>query len=102
MGRKVSPKPLPAEIVSVTKLVHGGQGLAELADGRKVFVWNALPGETVTYVRRVSSRLAEPAGVLATLPAAPSLFVTLTAGSGGQARPPGGLFVTRSSSGAPR
>ncbi|MBC7708303.1 class I SAM-dependent RNA methyltransferase [Polaromonas sp.] len=47
MGRKVSTKPLPAEIVSVTKLVHGGQGLAELSDGRKVFVWNALPGETV-------------------------------------------------------
>ncbi len=35
------------EQVTVTKLVHGGQGLAELADGRKVFVWNALPGETV-------------------------------------------------------
>ncbi len=33
--------------VKVTKLVHGGQGLAELPDGRKVFVWNALPGETV-------------------------------------------------------
>ncbi|MDL2342225.1 MAG: TRAM domain-containing protein [Patescibacteria group bacterium] len=47
MGRKVSTKPLPSEIVSITKLVHGGQGLAELSDGRKVFVWNALPGETV-------------------------------------------------------
>jgi 23S rRNA (uracil1939-C5)-methyltransferase len=35
------------EEVTVTKLVHGGQGLAELSDGRKVFVWNALPGETV-------------------------------------------------------
>lgn len=35
------------EEVIVTKLVHGGQGLAELADGRKVFVWNALPGEKV-------------------------------------------------------
>lgn len=35
------------EEVTVTKLVHGGQGLAELPDGRKVFVWNALPGETV-------------------------------------------------------
>jgi 23S rRNA (uracil1939-C5)-methyltransferase len=35
------------EEVKVTKLVHGGQGLATLADGRKVFVWNALPGETV-------------------------------------------------------
>lgn len=35
------------ETVKITKLVHGGQGLGELPDGRKVFVWNALPGETV-------------------------------------------------------
>jgi len=35
------------EEVVIQKMVHGGQGLAELADGRKVFVWNALPGETV-------------------------------------------------------
>lgn len=35
------------EEVKITKIVHGGQGLGELADGRKVFVWNALPGETV-------------------------------------------------------
>lgn len=33
--------------VIITKLVHGGQGMGELPDGRKVFVWNALPGETV-------------------------------------------------------
>lgn len=47
MSRKISQKPLAREVVEITKLVHGGQGLAELADGRKVFVWNALPGETV-------------------------------------------------------
>ncbi len=35
------------ETVTIEKLVHGGQGLGELADGRKVFVWNALPGEKV-------------------------------------------------------
>jgi 23S rRNA (uracil1939-C5)-methyltransferase len=35
------------EEVTIIKLVHGGQGLGGLADGRKVFVWNALPGETV-------------------------------------------------------
>lgn len=29
------------------KLVHGGQAMGELPDGRKVFIWNALPGETV-------------------------------------------------------
>lgn len=31
----------------IEKLVHGGQGLGTLPDGRKVFMWNALPGETV-------------------------------------------------------
>lgn len=36
------------EQVKIEKLVHGGQGLATLADGRKVFVWNALPDETVS------------------------------------------------------
>jgi 23S rRNA (uracil1939-C5)-methyltransferase len=34
--------------VRIEKLVNGGQGLGQLEDGRKVFVWNALPGETVT------------------------------------------------------
>lgn len=36
------------ETVRIAKLVHGGQGLGELSDGRKVFVWNALPGEVVS------------------------------------------------------
>lgn len=35
------------EEVRIDKLVHGGQGLGTLPDGRKVFVWNALPGELV-------------------------------------------------------
>ncbi|MBP7807192.1 class I SAM-dependent RNA methyltransferase [Candidatus Saccharibacteria bacterium] len=34
--------------VTIEKLVHGGQGLGVLPDGRKVFVWNALPGEKLT------------------------------------------------------
>ncbi len=33
--------------VKIEKMVHGGQGLGTMADGRKVFVWNTLPGETV-------------------------------------------------------
>ena len=37
--------PSMSEIVTIEKLVHGGQGLATLADGRRVFVWGALPGE---------------------------------------------------------
>jgi 23S rRNA (uracil1939-C5)-methyltransferase len=35
------------EEVKISKIVHGGQALGEMSDGRKVFVWNALPGETV-------------------------------------------------------
>lgn len=35
------------EQITITKLVHGGQGLGTMADGRKIFVWNALPGEVV-------------------------------------------------------
>jgi 23S rRNA (uracil1939-C5)-methyltransferase len=33
--------------VEIEKLVHGGQGLGTLPGGRKIFVWGALPGETV-------------------------------------------------------
>ncbi len=35
------------EEVIISKMVHGGQGLGELPEGLKVFVWNALPGEKV-------------------------------------------------------
>lgn len=33
--------------VRIVKLVAGGQGLGELPDGRKIFVWGALPGELI-------------------------------------------------------
>lgn len=33
--------------VVIDKLVHGGQGIGTLDDGRKVFAWNVLPGERV-------------------------------------------------------
>ncbi len=35
--------------VSVDKLVHGGQGLGTLPDGKKALVWNTLPGEIVRF-----------------------------------------------------
>jgi 23S rRNA (uracil1939-C5)-methyltransferase len=35
------------EVVTLDKIVPGGQTLGALADGRKVFVWGGLPGETV-------------------------------------------------------
>lgn len=57
------------EIVRVEKLVHGGQGIATLPDGRKVFVWNALPGEEVevevkkdkrSYAEGFASKIVKP------------------------------------------
>lgn len=50
------------ETVTIQKLVHGGQGLGELADGRKVFVWNALPGESVE-VRIIKSKRSYAEGI---------------------------------------
>lgn len=57
------------EKVAIEKLVFGGQGLGTMADGRKVFVWNALPGETVrirvikkkkSYVEAIAEEIVEP------------------------------------------
>lgn len=57
------------ETVTIQKLVHGGQGLGALSDGRKVFVWNALPGETVKvrltktkrdYAEGIAEEIIEP------------------------------------------
>ncbi len=50
------------EEVIIEKLVHGGQGLGTLADGRKVFVWNALPGETVQ-VRVIKTKKSYAEGI---------------------------------------
>lgn len=36
------------ETVHFTELVPGGQAMGQLADGRKVFAWGVLPGETAT------------------------------------------------------
>jgi 23S rRNA (uracil1939-C5)-methyltransferase len=43
----MSKKHLPVLTVRVTKIVGGGQTLGSLDDGRKVFVWGAVPGELV-------------------------------------------------------
>jgi len=55
--------------VVIEKLVHGGQGLGVLPDGRKVFVWGALPGEKVlvriikrkrSYAEAIAEEIVEP------------------------------------------
>ena len=35
-------------MVKIEKIIPGGQALGTLVDGRKIFFWNALPGEIVT------------------------------------------------------
>lgn len=58
--------------VQIEKLVHGGQGLGTLDDGRKVFVWGALPGEKVavriikgkrSYAEAIAEQIIEPSPV---------------------------------------
>ena len=34
--------------MKIEKLIPGGQGIATMSDGKKAFLWNVLPGETVT------------------------------------------------------
>ncbi|MBR5389032.1 class I SAM-dependent RNA methyltransferase [Candidatus Saccharibacteria bacterium] len=34
--------------IKIDSLVPGGQGIGTLEDGKKVFLWNALPGETIS------------------------------------------------------
>lgn len=57
------------ETVVIEKLVHGGQGIGTLADGRRVFVWNALPGETVEVrLTKSKNKLAEGIAETVTVP----------------------------------
>lgn len=55
--------------LKIQKLVHGGQAISTLQDGRKVFVWNALPGEEVEiriiknkkdYAEAIAENIIEP------------------------------------------
>lgn len=55
--------------VTIDKLVHGGQGIGTLDSGQKIFVWNALPGETVeariikkkrSYVEAIAENVLTP------------------------------------------
>ncbi len=54
----------------IEKLIPGGQGIGTMEDGRKVFLWNALPGETVIdfevtkqksrYLEGIATRIKQP------------------------------------------
>lgn len=58
------------EPVRVTKIIPGGQALGELSDGKKVMLWNALPGELISawevakskshYVEGIATTIREP------------------------------------------
>lgn len=48
--------------VEIEKIIYGGQGLATLEDGKKLFVWGALPGETVN-VRVTKSKKSWAEGI---------------------------------------
>lgn len=53
-------KQLQTEIITLDKIVGGGQALGSLADGRKVFVWGGLPGEKVEIqITKKKSKLVE-------------------------------------------
>lgn len=45
------PEKYLTEEIKVEKFIPGGQALATLTNGKKLFLWNALPGEIVTKAR---------------------------------------------------
>lgn len=53
-------KSFPKYIITLEKIVGGGQALGTLPDGRKVFVWGGLPGEKVeVQLTKSKSKMAE-------------------------------------------
>ena len=63
------------EVIKLDKIVPGGQTLGRLNDGRKVFVWGGLPGETVEVEITKSKRTYGEAIVVSVLEAAPERIV---------------------------
>jgi len=56
----MSKKSLLIVEVKLDKIVGGGQTLGTLDDGRKIFIWGGLPGETVrVQITKKKSKLAE-------------------------------------------
>lgn len=56
--------------IEIEKIIPGGQGIGTLPDGKKVLLWNALPGEIVTefettkkkshYVEGIATKIENP------------------------------------------
>ncbi len=46
-NRKLNEKITLEKPVDIEKLTPTGQGIATLSDGKKIFLWNTLPGETI-------------------------------------------------------
>lgn len=61
-----------AESVKIDKLIPGGQAITTLADGKKAFLWNALPGEIVEEIKitKEKSRYIEGIAMKITQPSA--------------------------------
>lgn len=60
-------------MIKVEKIIPGGQALGTHPDGRKIFFWNALPGETVTdyeitkkkthYLEAIAKKISHPSKI---------------------------------------
>ena len=60
-------------MLKVEKIIPGGEALATLEDGKKIFLWNALPGETVIDYKITKNKSSYSEGI-ATKIENPSLF----------------------------
>lgn len=68
MSRKSQKSPQKAdkyltESIKVEKFIPGGQALGTLSNGKKIFLWNALPGETVTKIKVTKEKSSFVEGV---------------------------------------
>lgn len=63
--RKIGSKPEKyiTENIKIEKLIPGGQVLATLENGKKIFLWNALPEEIVTRVRVTNEKSSFVEGI---------------------------------------
>lgn len=59
---KKAPEYITERII-VEKLIPGGQGLATLESGKKIFLWNALPGEVIAKVQLTKSKSSFAEGI---------------------------------------